>query len=72
MLERKWWKRINPTRINLQNNHSRFKNILRHNNRLDATVSKHIGEAKKNSISKESNKLAKQLDLTPKEKGIED
>ena len=27
--ERKWWKRIDPTRIDLQNNHDRIKEILR-------------------------------------------
>ena len=37
-------KRIDSTRIELQNNHYGIKEILRHNNRLDATVSKQAKE----------------------------
>ena len=57
----------------LVNSYYRIKEILSHN-RLDATVSKHTREAKEKNIqiSKESNKFAKQLDLTPKEKEIKD
>ena len=66
----KWWKRINPARIDLQNNHYWIKEIFRHYNRLDAAVSKHTREAKeKYSIRKESNK---QFCFTPKEIDIKD
>ena len=47
--ERKRWKRIYPTRIDQQNNHDRIKELLRHN-RLNATVSKSIWEAKENTF----------------------
>ena len=50
--ETKWWKRISPTRINLQNNHYRIKKILRHYNRLHATVGKYIWEAKEKIFNK--------------------
>ena len=44
--ERKWWKRINPTGIDQQNNHYRFKELLKDYNKLDATFRKHTREAK--------------------------
>ena len=39
--KKKWWQRINPTKIDLQDNHNKIEEILRHYNRLDVTVSKH-------------------------------
>ena len=45
-----------------------MKEILRHYDWLNATVSKHRREA--NSISEKSYKIANQLDLTPKEISI--
>ena len=39
--EGKFQKILNPTRICLQINHDRIKEIIGHFNRLDATVTKH-------------------------------
>ena len=63
-----------PTRIPDQmiNHHYKIKEILRHYNRLDATVRKHTQEIRKNSMSKESNKFANQLYVTPKEIDIKE
>ena len=56
-----------PTRIDRQNNNYRIKEIIKHYNRLDATISKYTQEAiEKYSISKESNKFIIQLEFTPK------
>ena len=68
-----WWKKINPTKIGLQNNHSKIKEIFKHYNKFYATASKSTREAtQKNSINKENNKFANQLDLIPKEAKIKD
>ena len=68
----KW---LNSTRIDPQNNQERIKEILRHYNRLNASINKRTRKAKdKYSICKESNKSVKNLDIILKEidKAIEE
>ena len=64
---------VEKDKSNLKNktNTIRLK-ILRHFYRLDAKVGKHSREAKKYSISKESNKFGKKLNFIPKEISIKD
>ena len=69
----KWWKRLNPALIERQNNYHKIKEILTYNNKLDATVSKHMrGKRKEYSFSRESYDFSKQLDFTRKEIDIKD
>ena len=62
--ERKWWKKLNPTIIHLENNHFRIKEIFWRCNRLDARLCKHTWEINEKNILFVKNEINLLINLT--------